>query len=117
MTTDYGFRFALSAVNSLRKNNMVLIWSATPCTGGSPWQNINKLLPGGEERIQSHLKMSRSLWKNLAMFVDWIISMGKDGEFVLSGQRIAPIGIVKRFDHVLQNGMYRKFVLMVALLV
>lgn len=42
MTTDYGFRFAQSAVNNSGKDNMVLIWSAIPCTGGPPWQNINQ---------------------------------------------------------------------------
>ena len=61
MTTDYGFRFAQSAVNNSSKDNMVLIWSAISCTGGSPWQNINKLLPGGEERVQGQLKIFRSL--------------------------------------------------------
>ena len=70
MTTDDGYRFAQSAVNSSNKNNMILIWSAIPCTGGSPWRNINKLFPGGEERIKCHLKIFKALWKKLAMFVE-----------------------------------------------
>ena len=72
MITDYGYRFAQSAVNNSGKDNMVLIWSAIPCTGGSPWLNINRLFPLGEERIQGHLKIFRALWKKLVMFVDWI---------------------------------------------
>ena len=77
MTTDDGYRFAQSAVNKSDKHNMVMIWSAIPCTGGSPWQNINKFLPVGEERIKSHLKIFRSLWKRLTTFVDWIHSTGR----------------------------------------
>ena len=56
---------------------MVLIWSAIPCTGGSPWQNINTFLPGGEELIQGHLKIFRALLKKLVIFVDWINSIRK----------------------------------------
>ena len=51
---------------------MVLILSAIACTGGSPWQNINKLLLGGEEIIPKHLKMFNALWKKLVNFVDWL---------------------------------------------
>ena len=42
MTSDDGYRFAQSAVNNSDNNSMVLIWSAFPFPGGSPWQNINK---------------------------------------------------------------------------
>ena len=76
MTTAYGFLFPQSAVNNSSKDNMVFIWSAIPRTGGSPWQNINTFLLGGEERIQGHLKIFTALWKKLVMFVDWIISIG-----------------------------------------
>ena len=77
MTTDSGFRYAQSAVNNSGKDNMVFILSDIPCTGGSPWQNISKLFPGGEERIQGHLKMFRALWKKLVIFVDWLNSIKK----------------------------------------
>ena len=77
MTSNDGFRFALSAVNSSNKNNMALIWSAIPCTGGSPWQNINRLFPVGEERVHGHLKMFKALWKKLVMFVEWLNSVGR----------------------------------------
>ena len=73
--------------------------------------------PGGEERIQGHLKIFRALMKKLVMFVEWLSSIGKYREFVLSGQRIAPTGIGKRFDYVWPNGIYKRFVSMVALLV
>ena len=75
MITNDGYRFAQSAVNSSHKINMVLIWSAIPCTGGSPWQNINKLVPGGEQRIQGHLGIFRAFLKKLVMFVEWLNSI------------------------------------------
>ena len=76
MTTDDGYRFAHSAVNNSNKTYMILIWSAIPCTGGSPWQNINKF-SGGEERLQGHLKIFKALWKKLAMFVEWLHYTGR----------------------------------------
>ena len=62
----------LSAVNNAKDDNMVLIWLYIPCTGGSPWQNIKQLLPGGEERVQGHVKIFKALWKKLVIFVDRI---------------------------------------------
>ena len=63
MTTDDGYLFAQSAVNSSNTNNMVFIWSAIPFTGGPPWQHINTLFPGGEERIQGHLRIFKALFE------------------------------------------------------
>ena len=36
MTTDYGYRYAQSAVNNAPRNNTIFLWCAIPCTGGSP---------------------------------------------------------------------------------
>ena len=76
MTTDDGYQFAQAAVNNSKKSALILIWSAIPCTGGSPWQNIN-IFPGGEERIKAHLQMFKALWKKLFTFVDWIHTTGR----------------------------------------
>ena len=54
ITTDYGYRYAQSAFNNAPRANTICLWSAIPCTGGSPWQNLNKRLPRGMERIQEH---------------------------------------------------------------
>ena len=77
MTADDGYRFAQSAVNNSNKYNLIFIWSAIACTGGSPWPNINKLFPGGEERLKGHLKIFKALWKKLVMFVDWVHYNGR----------------------------------------
>ena len=72
MTADFGFRVAQAEVSTTHDDNVVLIWSAIPCTGGSPWQNINKCIPGGKERIQEHLKLFRALWNIFVSVVDWL---------------------------------------------
>eukprot|EP00973_Karenia_brevis_P061999 8622875-Karenia_brevis.AAC.1 len=40
-----------------------------PCTGGSPWQHINKFRPGGRERIQKHRRLAKAMWKNFETVV------------------------------------------------
>ena len=43
-----------------------------PCTGGCPWNNVNKDLPGGKERIQQHQKKFAALLKNADKFLEGI---------------------------------------------
>ena len=43
-----------------------------PCTGGCPWNNVNKDLPGGKERIQQHQKKFATLLKNVDKFLEGI---------------------------------------------
>ena len=99
MITGYGFRFAQSLVNIAKDDNLVLIWSAIPCTGGSPWQNISRLFPGGEERIQGHLRILKALSKKLAMFVEWLNYIGTRWRICIEWPGIVLIGIGDRFDH------------------
>jgi hypothetical protein len=50
VTTVTGLRKAMSAV---RKPG-TLLWSSQPCTGGSPWQRLNRKRPGVAEKIRAH---------------------------------------------------------------
>ena len=50
--------------------NKVMIFASLPCTGGCPWNRINKDNPGGLEKIQSHQKEFKLLFKNLCLLVD-----------------------------------------------
>ena len=43
VTTPGGRDRAIKAVRA----ETTLLWASMPCTGGSPWQEINKLKPGG----------------------------------------------------------------------
>ena len=54
MTTHHGVHFAKASVERAPPDVLVVIWTALPCTGGSPWQNINKHLPGGMDRLNEH---------------------------------------------------------------
>ena len=48
--------------NSLKDKTPFGIWASIPCTGGSPWQNINRCKPGGEERLARHRATFRRIW-------------------------------------------------------
>ena len=78
MITDYGYKYAQSAVNNAPRDNTVFLWSAIPCKGGSPWHNLNKKLPGGMERIQALWALFRKRWKKRICFVDWLNQTGRN---------------------------------------
>ena len=60
VTTDQGLYKAFEAV---RYENC-LLRASIPCTGGSPWQNINAKRPGGFEKVKEHKYGPRSkLWQ------------------------------------------------------
>ena len=42
----------------------VLLFAAMPCTGGSPWQRLNRLKPGGPRMMMKHRKLFNDLWSN-----------------------------------------------------
>eukprot|EP00972_Heterocapsa_arctica_P004099 608461-Heterocapsa_arctica.AAC.1 len=33
-----------------------------PCTGGSPWQNLDRTKPGGEEKLMKHRQLFQGIW-------------------------------------------------------
>ena len=42
---------------------MVFFYGSLPCTGGSPWTNVNKDLPNGSERIAEQQQLFNKLFK------------------------------------------------------
>ena len=50
VTTPKGFNLAKRAV----KSENCLLWASMPCTGGSPFQNLNRHKPGGDARLAKH---------------------------------------------------------------
>ena len=70
MTTASGYRYAQAAVDSCFKDTLICIRSAIPCTGGSPWQNMNRLMPGGEEKLQTHFDLFMKLRTKFVSFID-----------------------------------------------
>ena len=117
MTTDDGYRFAQSAVNSSNNSNMVFVRLAIPCTGGSPWHNSNTLFLGGEEQIQGHLNISKAVWKTLVMFVEWLHSICRRWRICMEWLKNCAYWNWKEVRLFLANGIYKKFVSMVVRLV
>ena len=72
MITESGVQFAKSVVKQAPADSMIIIWASMPCTGGSPWQNINRHLPGGMDRLRKHWDLWEQLWTKFEQFVDWL---------------------------------------------
>ena len=53
VTTNQGLYKAIEAVRS----ENCLLRASIPCTGGSPWRNINVKKPGGFEKIKKHRRL------------------------------------------------------------
>ena len=45
------------------KHKKTLIWSASPCVGGSAWNFVNKGKPGGMKRFRRHRQEWNRIWK------------------------------------------------------
>jgi hypothetical protein len=74
MTTETGYQFACDAVDeAVEKGVDIELWSSIPCTGGSPWQNINKRHANARKLIRSHIILFNKLWNMLVRLVNYII--------------------------------------------
>ena len=82
MTTQSGLAKALRAVT---QNPCCHLWAAIPCTGGSTWQRINRLLPGGEDRIKQHVALFDKLWRNFTVVAE--ACMGRGGHVSIEWPR------------------------------
>ena len=73
LTTAEGLKFAKQCVDkSLAFNGKVLLWISIPCTGGSPWQQINKKYPSARLKIRNHIKLFNKLWSALVELTDYM---------------------------------------------
>ena len=54
-----------------------------PCTGGCPWNNVNKDLPGGKERTRQHQKKFSTLLKTVDKFLEGISNVSPSISFEL----------------------------------
>ena len=62
VTTPNGKNLAKRAVRS----ENCLLWASMPCTGGSPFQNLNRHKPGGEARLAKHRSLFAKIFKSFA---------------------------------------------------
>jgi len=58
VTTSNGLSIALQAI----KGPYTLLWGSIPCTGGCPWQKINRKKPGGEANLRRHFAAFKKIW-------------------------------------------------------
>ncbi len=57
----------------------LLLFSAMPCTGGSPWQYLNTKKPGVAAKVRKHWKLFRGLWNVFIVVADKVIAAGGRG--------------------------------------
>ena len=65
VTQQHGVDFVNKLVDEC-EGTTTLLFAAIPCTGGSPWMNINIHKPGGAARLRRHLKTFRMIWSTFA---------------------------------------------------
>ena len=87
MTTWSGIDFAKSIVRGAPMNMPIMIWTALPCTGGSPWQNINRHMPGGMERLRAHWKLFDALLEKIEHFVGWLSKQNRNWRITMEWPR------------------------------
>ena len=70
-----GFYRAMLAIKKWR--HKCLIWSSIPCTGGSPYQDINlRRYPGMKEKLKTHGRLFESLWEQFEIVAHACASKG-----------------------------------------
>ena len=63
VSTEAGLNKARAAVGEPN----CMLWSSIPCTGGSPWQWVNRRLKGGLKRLRAHRKKWKDIWRSFAI--------------------------------------------------
>jgi hypothetical protein len=51
-------------------------WLSLPCTGGSAWQHVSRLRPGGEARLRVHYRLFRKLWNACVPIAEFVLANG-----------------------------------------
>ena len=64
----------------------ILVWVSIPCTGGSPWQRVNKYIPSAAVKIEGHVHEMKRIWSGMVDLVNslrrlspWIAIEWPDG--------------------------------------
>ena len=71
-TTNKCIEWLNREINTFKKQHpqaKVLLYGSLPCTGGSPWGNVNKQTEEGFDRIKEQQKEFTKLFKNFAKLV------------------------------------------------
>ena len=75
MTSESGLAYALAKVDeAIQADGDILLWSSMPCTGGSPWQNINKRHESARAKIKEHINLFNKLWVSFVKMATYVKS-------------------------------------------
>ena len=75
MTSETGLAYALAKVDeAIQADGDILLWSSMPCTGGSPWQNINKRHESARAKIKEHINLFNKLWVSFVKMATYVKS-------------------------------------------
>ena len=81
LTTKGGLKHALDAVENTKPGQYIHLWGALPCTGGSPWQHVNKKHESARSKIDAHLTTFAKLIRNFIIVTRNVIERGGDVSF------------------------------------
>ena len=81
LTTAAGLEAALQAVRDTPSWQYLHVWAALPCTGGSPWQNINRRYESARKKIEKHLETFYKLADNFLKVAREVVKRGGDLSF------------------------------------
>ena len=77
MTTANGLKHAMNLIiQANARHELIMLWGALPCTGGSPWQNYNKKFPTAAAKIRIHIKIFKKLFDNFKLVAREVIRSG-----------------------------------------
>ena len=77
MTTTKGLEYALKRIKHAHaQHELIMLWGALPCTGGSPWQNYNKQFPSAAAKIRIHIRTFNKLFANFKIVAREVILAG-----------------------------------------
>ena len=81
MTSEGGYLWAESQILKAPKSTYIFMWSAIPCTPGSPWQRINRLKPGVSANIEAQIVVTKKLVSNFTRLARLVLQRGGDVAF------------------------------------
>ena len=101
ITEEEDFRLPSTVSHAARfaKSRRSMVFISLPCTGGTPWQHINKKRPGGMTKWRKHMKLFYELWKS----VDTLFSLidFKNTLIVIEGPEAVSCGDTLTFNEYL----------------
>ena len=82
LTTKEGVDVALRAVHDTPEGKYLHLWGSLPCTGGSPWQHINRARgPATAEKIDLHREQCLKLLAGFCQVAEEVVARGGDISF------------------------------------